>query len=156
MKNSSRTVMSKQAFKRRNETRSLLNWLNMQHTVRFLEFWTPRHLWPDRLFISETDQREWRALRQHSFVKKNVIKKIYLISCHLSKINGNFFKYDKETFRQQYNILSLHLYKCMPCPFTGCKMFCASQIFLCRTKHLFTYCASHKHFVPDKKMICIQ
>ena len=27
-----------------------------------------------------------------------------------------------------------------------------------RNGHLFTYiyCASHKHFVPDKKMICIQ
>ena len=36
------------------------------------------------------------------------------------------------------------------------KLFCASPNFLCRTKNLFTYCASHKHFVPDKKMICIQ
>ena len=44
----------------------------------------------------------------------------------------------------------------MPCPFTGRKIFCAGPNFLCRTKHLFTYCASHKHFVPDKKMICIQ
>ena len=42
----------------------------------------------------------------------------------------------------------------MPCPFTGPKMFCAGPHFLCQTKHLFTYCASHKHFVPDKKMIC--
>ena len=44
----------------------------------------------------------------------------------------------------------------MPCPFTGRKMFCVGPNFLCRTKNLFTYCASHKHFVPDKKMICIQ
>ena len=44
----------------------------------------------------------------------------------------------------------------MPCPFTGPKMFCAGPNFLCRTKNLFTYCASHKHFVPDQKMICIQ
>ena len=43
----------------------------------------------------------------------------------------------------------------IPCPFTGCKMFCAGPNFFCRTKNLFTYCASHKHFVPDKKMICI-
>ena len=43
----------------------------------------------------------------------------------------------------------------MPCPFTGPKMFWASPIFLCETENLFTYCASHKHFVPDKKMICI-
>ena len=28
--------------------------------------------------------------------------------------------------------------------------------FLCQTKNLFTYCGSHKHFVPDKKVICIQ
>ena len=44
----------------------------------------------------------------------------------------------------------------MPCPFRGHKMFCAGPNFLCQTKNLFTYCASHKHFVPDKKMICIQ
>ena len=44
----------------------------------------------------------------------------------------------------------------MPCPFTGPKMFWAGPIFLCQTKKLFTYCGSHKHFVPDKKMICIQ
>ena len=43
-----------------------------------------------------------------------------------------------------------------PCPFTGRKMFCAGPNFLCRNKNLFTYCASHKHFVPYKKMICIQ
>ena len=44
----------------------------------------------------------------------------------------------------------------MPCPFTGRKMFCAGPNFLCRNKNLFTHCASHKHFVPYKKMICIQ
>ena len=44
----------------------------------------------------------------------------------------------------------------MPCPFTGPKMFWAGPNFLCQTKNLFTYCGSHKHFVPDKKMICIQ
>jgi hypothetical protein len=44
----------------------------------------------------------------------------------------------------------------MPCPFTCPKMFCASPNFLCNTKKLFTYCASHKHFVPVQKMICIQ
>ena len=47
----------------------------------------------------------------------------------------------------------------MPCPFTGPKMFWAGPNFLCqncRTKNLFTYCGCHKHFVPDKKIICIQ
>ena len=40
----------------------------------------------------------------------------------------------------------------MPCPFTGRpKTFCAGPNFLCQTKNLFTYCGSHKHFVPDKK-----
>ena len=38
----------------------------------------------------------------------------------------------------------------MPCPFTCPKMFYASPNFLCRTKNLFTYCASHKHFVPEQ------
>ena len=36
-------------------------------------------------------------------------------------------------------------------PFTGHKMFWAGPNFLCQTKNLFTYCASHKNFVPDKK-----
>ena len=44
----------------------------------------------------------------------------------------------------------------MPCPFTGPKMFWAGSNFLCQTKNSFTYCGSHKHFVLDKKMICIQ
>ena len=44
----------------------------------------------------------------------------------------------------------------MPCPFTGPKMFWAGPNILCRTKNLFMYCASHKHFVPEQKMICIQ
>jgi hypothetical protein len=34
-------------------------------------------------------------------------------------------------------------------------MFWAGPNFLCQTKNLFTYCGRHKHFVPDKKMICI-
>ena len=49
-----------------------------------------------------------------------------------------------------------NLSELMPCPFTGPKMFWAGHNFLCQTKNLFTYCGSHKHFVPDKKMICIQ
>ena len=39
----------------------------------------------------------------------------------------------------------------MPCPFTSPKMFWAGPNFLCQTKNTFTYCGSHKHFVPDKK-----
>ena len=44
----------------------------------------------------------------------------------------------------------------LPCPFTGPKMFWAGPNFLCQTKNLFIYYGSHKHFVPDKKMIFIQ
>ena len=44
----------------------------------------------------------------------------------------------------------------MPCPFTGPKFFCAGPNFLSQPNNLFTYCASQKHFVPDKTMICIQ
>ena len=40
--------------------------------------------------------------------------------------------------------------------FTGPKIFCASPKILCRTKNLLTYCASHKHFVSEQNMICIQ
>jgi hypothetical protein len=37
----------------------------------------------------------------------------------------------------------------MPFPFSGPKMFRVGPTFLCQTKNLFTYCGSHKHFVPD-------
>ena len=43
----------------------------------------------------------------------------------------------------------------IPCCFTGPKMFWAGQKILCQTKNLYTYCGSHKHFVPDKKIICV-
>ena len=46
--------------------------------------------------------------------------------------------------------------KLLPCPSTGPKMFWVGPHFLCWSKKLFTYYASHKHFVPDKKMVCIQ
>ena len=52
--------------------------------------------------------------------------------------------------------LKRNIKRVMPCPFTGLKMFCVGPNVLRQTKNLFTYCASHKHFVPDKKMICIQ
>ena len=51
---------------------------------------------------------------------------------------------------------SIYIRTVMPCPFTGPKIFCAGPNFLCQTKNLFTYCGSHKHFVPHKKLICIQ
>ena len=39
-------------------------------------------------------------------------------------------------------------------PLTGPKMFWVGPKYLCQTKKLFTYCGSHKNFVPDKKMTC--
>ena len=52
--------------------------------------------------------------------------------------------------------IMFYIYRFVPCPFTGPKMFWAGPNFLCQNKKLFTYCGSHKNFVPDKKMICIQ
>ena len=74
------------------------------------------------------------------------------------------FQFEFEFFtklKQKEIIFKIHTYRTshfqlMPCPFTGRKMFCAGPNFLCRTNNVFTYCASQKHFVPDKKMICIQ
>ena len=34
------------------------------------------------------------------------------------------------------------------------KTFFAGPNFLCRTKNSFTYCASHKHFVPKNDLQC--
>ena len=51
---------------------------------------------------------------------------------------------------------SKNLNALMPCPFTSPKMFWVGPNFLCQTKNFFTYCGSHKHFVQDKKMIYIQ
>ena len=65
-----------------------------------------------------------------------------------------------EFFYLRWNIKSriFHksIYTLMPCPFTSPKMLWAGPNFLCQTKNLFTYCGSHRHFVLDKKMICIQ
>ena len=45
----------------------------------------------------------------------------------------------------------------MPCPFTGPKIFCAGPNFLSQPqKFIYILCQCHKHFMPDKKMICIQ
>ena len=51
---------------------------------------------------------------------------------------------------------SIYIRTVMPCPIIGHKMFCVSPNFWCETKKVFTYCGSHKHFEPDKKMIRIQ
>ena len=62
-----------------------------------------------------------------------------------------------ETITGQFSQIMFYLLQIfMPCPLTGPKMFCAGPNFLSQPKNVFTYCGSHKHFVPDKKMICIQ
>ena len=72
----------------------------------------------------------------------------------------SFEKFPSEQLGLCHNIGITYIWsivlKLMPCPFTDPKRFCAGPNFLCRTKDLFTYCGSHKHFVPDKNMICIQ
>ena len=66
-------------------------------------------------------------------------------------LNGIYFLYFQIPDRNHLLVV-----KHMPCPFRGPKMFWTGPNFLCQTKNLFTYCGIHKHFVPDKKMICIQ
>ena len=44
----------------------------------------------------------------------------------------------------------------MPCPFTGPKIVCGGPKFFLSEQNWFTYCASHKPFVPDQKMIYVQ
>ena len=82
-----------------------------------------------------------------------------VILCTLFK--GSFvdflfdFKHDKELI---FYLFTFHLFQSglYALSFYRFQNFCASPNFLCRTKNLFTYCASHKRFVPGKKMICIQ
>ena len=87
-----------------------------------------------------------------------------IIWLHLVPLQNLLCRHKNQFYGMQ--IIFLSVTKClwlpqyvntfMPCPFTGRKMFCAGPIFLCQIKNLSTYCASHKHFVPDKKMICVQ
>ena len=76
----------------------------------------------------------------------------------VSKLKVNKFQNQnmKSSHCPKYERKNLKNPALMPCPFTGPKLFWAGPNFLCQTKSLFTYCGSHKHFVPDKKMICIQ
>ena len=62
----------------------------------------------------------------------------------------------KKLKQSQIENRMLFLQLFMPCPFTGRKMFFASPNFLRQTKNLFTNCGGHKHFMPDKKIICTQ
>ena len=84
---------------------------------------------------------------------------------NFKKIRWKFLFFTKETsclrqitisnqFLFYYKQFSKYIQ--MSCPFTGPKMFCAGSNLFCKTKNLFTYCGSHKHFVAEKKEICIQ
>ena len=44
---------------------------------------------------------------------------------------------------------------CMPCPFTGHKMFCAGPNFLSQPKNLTPFSASLKTFVPAQNPILL-
>ena len=97
-------------------------------------------------------------------IKLNIISLTELLTWKTKreKINPLHFyrvEYSSDILRRQRKFekkLPIFLTLLMPCPFTGPKMFWAGPNFLCQTKNLFTYFGSHKHFVPDKKMICIQ
>ena len=80
---------------------------------------------------------------------------------NFKKIRWKFLFFTKETsclrqitisnqFLFYYKQFSKYIQ--MSCLFTGPKMFCAGSNLFCKTKNLFTYCGSHKHFVPDIKM----
>ena len=43
----------------------------------------------------------------------------------------------------------------MPCPFTGCKIFCAGPNFLSQPKNLTAFSASSKTSVPAQKTILL-
>ena len=58
--------------------------------------------------------------------------------------------------KTQYSLYDDSKVLLMPCPLTGPKMFWSGPNFLCQIKDLFTFCGSHKIFVPDKEMICTQ
>ena len=83
-------------------------------------------------------------------------KQFLLLVLHFHNLNtkAKYLSLDKETMPIYFQVKITVIL--MPCPFTGPKMLCAGPHFLFRTKNVFTYCASHKHFVPDKKMICNQ
>ena len=77
------------------------------------------------------------------------------ILCQTKRVQKDDLYSVKLVFVPAQNILGL-VKGLMPCAFTGSKMFWAGPNFLCQTKNLLTDCGSQKHFVPDKKMICIQ
>ena len=86
-------------------------------------------------------------------VKTLIIQNQINICINICDLNiWTLLRYEKIKIYKKY----IHyILRFMPCPFTGPKNFWARPIFLCQTKNLFTYCGSHKHFVTDKKMICV-
>ena len=130
---------------------SKLFWTYRRIRHDILEFFPASHcpIWSNFFFLIQ-----WEIC----FDQLKKISKYSYLGIHYSK-HWNFviFRSDDE---MQWKIISeklLYLSRTlMPCPFTGPKMFCTGPNFLCQTKNSSIYCGSHKQFVPDKKMICIQ
>ena len=77
--------------------------------------------------------------------------------CLASRLKMEWFIRETKTWpfyldRYLEHLLNIWL---MPCPFTGCKIFCAGQNFLTQPKHLTAFSASSKTFVPAQKLILV-
>ena len=111
----------------------------------------------DTMSFKRLLHRMWFALYPRSRRTKGscAFEHVFLGEVKNGKVNGfhNWLFFLLEEQKGTYALSSRFL---LPCPFTGHKMFCVGPNVLCRTKNLFTYCGSHKLFVPEKKRIWIQ
>ena len=89
--------------------------------------------------------------------------KLVLRTC--KKVNKYYVKFEIQnsnfgTLANQHMCYQGHKMKIpkrvhMPCPFTGCKMFCAGPNFLCQIKNLFTYWARQKDDLHSVKLVFV-
>ena len=102
-------------------------------------------------FVDKIISKSNRRPRWPLHCESGYFKLIYHV-----RIESIFFLSKTKKCPTLLNCWTISRWSLMPCPFTGPKMFCAGPNFLSQTKNLFTCCASHKHFVPEQMMICIQ
>ena len=95
----------------------------------FPDFWTVRCLWA------------W-------FLLKNIFS--------ASKVGQSFCRSNNLQGQNRKMIVFFFLNLTSALSFYRSQNVLAGPNFLCQTKDLLSYCGSHKHFVPDKKMICVQ